>query len=87
MEAPNSGAPARKLARSESNMWIAGVCGGLGEYFKVDPVLFRVLFVVLAVTGAGIPIYVLAWLIIPAEGRSESIGDSLVRKFREGRST
>jgi len=87
MEALPSGGSPRKLTRSQSNQWIAGVCGGLGAFFKVDPVLFRILFVVLAVTGAGLPIYIFAWLIIPAEGRSESIGDTLMRKFREGRTT
>lgn len=85
MEAPQPESSIRKLTRSRDNRWLAGVCGGLAEYFNVDPALFRILFVVLAMTGAGIPIYLLAWLIIPAEGESESIGDSLVRKAREGR--
>jgi phage shock protein PspC (stress-responsive transcriptional regulator) len=85
MEAPQPDSPIRKLARSRDNRWIAGVSGGLAKYFNVDPVLFRILFVILAFTGAGIPLYLLAWLIIPAEGESESIGDSLVRRAREGR--
>jgi phage shock protein C len=84
METPQPN-PARKLSRSQDNRWIAGVCGGLGAYFNIDPVMFRILFVVLGVTGIGLPIYVLAWLIIPAEGHPDSIGDSMVRKFREGR--
>ncbi len=57
----------------------------MGAYFNVDPVMFRILFVLLAIIGPGVPLYLLAWLIIPAEGQSESIGDTLVRKFREGR--
>ena len=86
MEAPQPDSSARKLTRSRDNRWLAGICGGLAQYFNVDPVLFRILFVVLTFAGgAGIPIYLLAWLIIPAEGESESIGDSLVRKAREGR--
>jgi len=85
MEEPQPDSPIRKLTRSRDNRWLAGVCGGLADYFKVDPVLFRILFVILAFTGAGIPIYLLAWLIIPAEGETESIGDSLVRKARERR--
>jgi len=85
MEAPQPDSPIRKLTRSRDDRWLAGVCGGLAEYFKVDTVLFRILFVILTFTGAGIPIYLLAWLIIPAEGETESIGDSLVRKAREGR--
>jgi phage shock protein C len=85
MEAPQPDSPIRKLTRSRDNRWLAGVCGGLARYFNVDPVIFRILFVLLALTGAGIPIYLITWLIIPAEGESGSIGDSLVRKAREGR--
>ena len=84
MDAQSNGA-VRKLARSTDNRWMAGVCGGLANYFKTDPALFRILFVILAFTGSGIPIYLLAWLIIPAEEQDESIGESLVRKAREGR--
>ncbi|AJF61288.1 TPA: PspC domain-containing protein [Candidatus Woesearchaeota archaeon] len=57
----------RKLFRSKSNRVIAGVCGGIGEYFAVDPVVVRlawVLFTLLSF-GTGILIYIIAWLIIP----------------------
>lgn len=81
--APNS---VRRLTRSRRNRWIAGVAGGLAEYFKIDPVITRIAFVVLVFAGgAGIPIYLLAWLIMPEDGETASIGDSLVRKAREGR--
>ena len=57
------GAP--RLYRSNSQRVAAGVCGGLGEYFAVDPVWFRIGFVVLALGGgSGILIYLLMWLII-----------------------
>ncbi len=47
---------------------IAGVCGGLGEYFGVDPVLFRVLFVVLTlVGGTALVAYIILWVVIPPE--------------------
>jgi len=47
---------------------IAGVCGGLAEYFRIDPVLVRVLFVVFTFTGAiGLIAYVLLWLLVPEE--------------------
>jgi phage shock protein PspC (stress-responsive transcriptional regulator) len=56
----------RRLYRSESQRVMAGICGGLGEYFAVDPVWFRVGFVVLALGGgSGILIYLLMWLIVP----------------------
>ncbi len=58
----------KKLYRSRTDRIIAGVCGGLGEFFAIDPVLFRVLFVVLAFTGgSGILIYIIMMLIVPKE--------------------
>lgn len=42
---------------------LAGVCGGLGEYFNIDPLLFRIIFVIAALSGSlGIWIYLLLWL-------------------------
>ena len=56
----------RRLYRSSTQHVVAGICGGLGEYFGVDPVWFRVGFVVLALGGgSGILVYLLAWLVIP----------------------
>ena len=56
----------RKLYRSRSKRILAGVCGGLGEYFNVDATLIRVLFVVLAVFGgAGLILYLAMWIIVP----------------------
>ena len=60
--------PTRKLYRSRTNKQVAGVCGGLAEYFNVDVTLMRVLFIVLAVLGAaGIVIYIAMWIIVPQE--------------------
>jgi len=54
------------LRRSRDHRVVAGVCGGLGEYFGIDPVLFRVVVVVLALFGGwGLLLYVLAWVLIP----------------------
>ena len=56
----------RKLYRSRSQRMVAGVCGGLAEYFNVDATLIRVLFLVLAVVGgSGLVIYLLMWIIVP----------------------
>lgn len=55
----------RRLYRSNSEKVLAGVCGGLGEYFSVDPVWFRIGFVVLALGGgSGVLIYLVLWLIV-----------------------
>jgi phage shock protein C len=58
----------RKLYRSRSNRMLAGVCGGLAQYFNTDPTLVRVLFVVLAVLGgSGLLIYLVLWVVVPEE--------------------
>ena len=58
----------RKLYRSKTNRQVAGVCGGLAEYFNLDVTLIRVLFVLLAVLGgSGVVLYVAMWIIVPKE--------------------
>jgi phage shock protein C len=58
----------RKLYRSKTNRQVAGVCGGLAEYFNLDATLIRILFVVLAVLGgSGVVLYVAMWIIVPKE--------------------
>jgi phage shock protein PspC (stress-responsive transcriptional regulator) len=60
------GGAAPRLHLSSTNRKIAGVCGGLGEYFELDPVFFRVGFVILAFAcGAGILLYAALWLLLP----------------------
>lgn len=59
-----------KLYRSKKNKIIAGVCGGIGEYFKIDPTLVRLLWLLFSVvTGGvgGVAAYIVAWIIIPDE--------------------
>lgn len=61
--------PLRRLTRSSNDRVIAGVCGGLADYTGIDPIVFRIGFVVAALAGgAGIAGYVLAWIFIPEEG-------------------
>lgn len=56
----------KRLHRSGEDRKIAGVCAGLGEYFELDPVLFRAAFLVLAFAGGlGILLYLVLWLLIP----------------------
>lgn len=63
----------RRLTRSRSDKVVAGVCGGLGSYFSVDPVIFRIAFVVLALSGwgGGVLLYVIAWLAMPEADGTE----------------
>lgn len=55
----------KKLYRSRSNRMICGVCGGIAEYFNLDPSIVRLLFVLFGCTGTGIVAYVVAAIIIP----------------------
>jgi phage shock protein C len=58
----------KKLYRSPVNKVVAGVAGGLGDYFGIDPVLVRVLFVVATISaGVGVITYLLLWIIMPEE--------------------
>ena len=56
----------KKLYRNVNDRKIAGVCSGIGEYFDVDPVLIRLIWIVFAfAAGGGIVAYLIAWVIIP----------------------
>jgi len=62
----------KKLYRSADDRWLAGVCGGIAEYFDVDSTLIRVLFILFGfAVGGGLLIYIILWIIMPnapAEG-------------------
>jgi phage shock protein C len=61
----------KRLRRSRSDRWIAGICGGLGVFFGLSPFWFRLLFLILLLPGGapGLLPYVLLWIIIPLEER------------------
>jgi phage shock protein C len=62
------GGPMKKLTLSQTDKKIAGVCGGLGEYFDVDPTIVRLAVVVVGLITAVIPVtigYLIAWMVIP----------------------
>lgn len=66
---PPPGAPTRRLQRSRTDKVAGGVAGGLGEYFTLDPVLFRVLFAVGAFFGGfGLVAYAVLWFALPEAG-------------------
>ncbi|MCM2577643.1 PspC domain-containing protein [Streptomyces meridianus] len=80
--APPAGPPERlggALRRSRGNKVIAGVCGGLGREFDADPVIFRVVLAVLALSGGiGLIAYGAAWLRYPLDGEDENEGRRLL---------
>jgi phage shock protein C len=69
----------KKLYRSQSDRMLGGVCAGLAHYFQVDPLLVRLVFVVLALNGLGVLAYAVLWLVVPDEANRELTGEDLVR--------
>jgi len=62
----------KRLFRSDADSVLAGICGGIGEYIRVDPVVVRLLWIVVTLlTGIvpGLLIYGLAWIIVPQRPR------------------
>lgn len=60
----------KKLFRSENERIIAGIAGGLAQYFGTDPILIRIIFIFLAfMGGGGIALYILLWMFVPAENQ------------------
>jgi phage shock protein PspC (stress-responsive transcriptional regulator) len=76
--------PARQeLRRSTDDRMLAGVAGGLARYLDVDATLVRIAFVVLTVIGgAGVPLYLASWLLIPEDGADQSIAASFLDSRR-----
>jgi phage shock protein PspC (stress-responsive transcriptional regulator) len=57
-----------RLTRSRTDVMIGGVCSGLGKYFKIDPTLVRLIFVLLTLAGgSGVLVYFILWIVIPRE--------------------
>jgi phage shock protein C len=66
MNAPQNPLNPKKLYRSRTERKLAGVCGGFGEYFGVDPVLIRLLWIFFTLAGGGgLLAYIIAWLVVP----------------------
>jgi phage shock protein C len=58
----------KRLQRSRTEKMIGGVCGGLAEYFDIDPTIVRILWVIItALGGTGILLYIVLWVIMPLE--------------------
>ena len=69
-----------KLYRSNTDKVIGGVCGGLGEYLHIDPLILRILFVLLAmVNGVGLAAYVILWILVPVSQATYTSQEEMVR--------
>jgi phage shock protein PspC (stress-responsive transcriptional regulator) len=75
----------KKLYRSKIDRVVFGVCGGLGEYFEVDSLILRILFILLTFTGgSGIIIYLILAVIIPdGEEQKKTKGKELINEAQE----
>jgi len=81
---------AKRLYRSRVNYKIAGVCSGLGEYFRVDPTIIRIITILLVFAdGAGLIGYIIAWIVMPkrpleAEGEVTDTAYAPLNKYLPG---
>jgi phage shock protein C len=58
----------KRLKRSVSDKMLAGVCGGLADYFEIDPTIIRLIFVLaVLIGGTGVLAYLIMWIIVPKE--------------------
>ncbi len=73
----------KRLYRSKKDRVIGGVCGGFGHYFEVDPVIVRIVWMLLTVLGgSGILLYIVALIIIPEAEEKDDRSDGASRDFR-----
>ena len=75
---------ARRLVRTGDGRWLGGVCAGLGRYFDINPLVYRIAFAALALAGGtGLLLYLAAFLVIPDEHADESIAVEKMRTRRD----
>jgi phage shock protein PspC (stress-responsive transcriptional regulator) len=75
------------LERPVHDRMVAGVAVGAARYLGVDPTVIRIILAVLVVVGGiGVPLYLAGWLLIPEEGRQQSLATEMIQSF-QSRST
>ncbi len=71
----------RRLYRSDTDVIIAGVAGGLGEYFEIDPVIIRLLFLSsIFFGGFGIPVYIVLWILLPKKHTGTAASEETIKE-------
>src|SRR5438876_375652 len=84
METTEVSSQPRRLTRPKEDRWLGGVAAGLGEYFDLSPMIYRIAFVALALAGGtGVLLYIAAWLVIPEDGAVDSIAAAELKKRRD----
>ena len=83
--ATGAGRPqAGQLRRSADDKMLAGVAGGIARYLNTDVTLVRIIVAALVLfTGAGVALYVAAWLLIPADGEDQSVAEAWIAARRD----
>ena len=66
----------KKLYRNTGNKMIAGVCSGLAEYINIDPTIVRLIWALIALSGAGLLAYLIAAIIIPEKPENPNVIDA-----------
>ena len=72
----------RKLYRNENDKVLGGVCSGLANYFNIDVVVVRIIFVLLLFAGVGFLTYIIMWIAVPSSA-TEQIGGARRKLFRD----
>lgn len=81
-----SRAGSQALRRPAEGRMLAGVAAGVARSLGLDPVIVRIAFLVLALAGgAGVPLYLAGWLLIPDEQSGESLAAQLIQSVSAGR--
>jgi len=57
----------KKLYRNTKDSKIAGICSGIGDYFEIDPIIVRLIFLFGLLVGGGLIVYIIGWFIIPVK--------------------
>ena len=75
--------PTQRLMRSRTEKIIAGVAGGIGQYLAIDPVIVRLAFAALCLTGVGVLLYPILWLVMPLEGSTTPAPGQVLNEMRQ----
>jgi phage shock protein C len=79
---PQSQTKPQPLSRPVENRMLGGVAAGIARYLSVDVTVVRIIFAVLTIVGgAGIPLYLVGWLLIPEEGADRSVVSQFVESL------
>lgn len=80
---PSKKSDSKRLYRSEDDRIIAGVAGGIAEYFDVDPLLVRIIAALAILSGGGVVLYILLWIFVPTRRTAKLPQNERIEKNAE----